>query len=89
MNAVGKPLDTTHMATNVRCEVNGDRAELQAQILAQHFRRNEGNDPTSNDSFLNGNIYKCSIVRDRGLWKIKVADIRPAWTHGNPEVMKV
>jgi hypothetical protein len=90
MSAVGRPLDTTHMATNVRCEVDGDKAELQAQILAQHFRGGEGVGPDFGDYYMFGNIYKCSIERaDEGLWKISRVTIKAMWTQGNPEVMKV
>lgn len=89
MSAVGRPLDTTHMATNIRCEVDGDKAELQAQILAQHFRGGEGLGPEFNDFYLFGNIYKCSIVRADDLWRISKVTIKAAWTQGNPEVMKV
>lgn len=89
MSAVGKPLDTTHMATNIRCEVHGNNAELQAQILAQHFRGGEGLGSGSNDYYLFGNIYKCNIVREVDVWKINKVTIRPAWTLGNPDVMKV
>jgi hypothetical protein len=90
MSAVGQPLDTTHMATNVRCEVDGDKATLQAQILAQHFRRGEGVGPEFGDYYLFGNIYRCEIQRaDEGLWRIERVTISAAWTQGKPEVMKV
>jgi hypothetical protein len=90
MSAVGRPLDTTHMATNVRCEVDGDKAKLQAQILAQHFRGGEGVSPEYGDYYLFGNIYKCEIERaDEGLWRINRVTISAKWTQGKPEVMKV
>ena len=90
MSAVGRPLDTTHMATNVRCEVEGDKATLQAQILAQHFRGGEGVGPEFGDYYLFGNIYQCNVQRaDEDLWKISHVTISAAWTQGNPEVMKV
>ena len=90
MSAVGRPLDTTHMATNVRCEIEGDTAKLQAQILAQHFRGGEGVGPEFGDFYLFGNIYHCDIERaDEGLWRISQVTIRAAWTQGNPEVMRV
>lgn len=90
MNKVGRPLDTTHMATNIRCELVGkDTAELQAQILAQHFRRGEGASAEFNDCYLFGNIYKCLVVREGDVWKFSKVAIRAVWTQGNPEVMKV
>ena len=89
MSAVGRPLDTTHMATNIRCQVDGDSAELQAQVLAQHFRKGEGVDAEFNDFYLFGNIYKCTAVRDSDTWRMNKVTIRVAWTQGNPDVMKV
>ncbi|KPI40694.1 uncharacterized protein AB675_10706 [Cyphellophora attinorum] len=90
MSAVGRPLDTTHMATNVRCEVDGDKANLQAQILAQHFSGGQGLAPNPKPYYLFGNIYQCEIERaEDGLWKISRVTIRAAWTQGDPSVMKV
>lgn len=89
MTAVGKSLDTTHMATNIRCAVNGDSADLTCCVLAQHFRFGQGPSPEFQDYYLFGNQYKASIVRDGDLWKASKLRISPAWTQGNPEVMKV
>ncbi|KAK4502107.1 hypothetical protein PRZ48_005530 [Zasmidium cellare] len=89
MDAVGKPLDTTHCATNIRCTVQGESAELKSCILAQHFRRGEGPDPKFQDHYLFGNQYAAQIVRDGELWKIKRLTITPAWVAGNPEIMNV
>lgn len=90
MSAVGRPLDSTHMATNVRCEIDGDKAKLQAQILAQHFRKGEGVGAEFGDYYLFGNIYHCDIERaEEGVWRISHITIRAQWTQGNPEVMKV
>lgn len=89
MSAVGKPLDTTHSATNVRCTVDGDRANLSCCVLAQHFKGGQGPSPEFQDYWFNGNQYKCDIVRDGELWKISKVLITPAWTLGNPDVMKV
>jgi hypothetical protein len=55
MSKVGVALDTTHMATNIRCTVNGDKAELTSVILAQHFRLGQGQSPEHQDFFMNGN----------------------------------
>lgn len=90
MSAVGKPLDTTHMATNIRCKLVGaDLAELTCCVLAQHFRLGEGLRRECQDHFLNGNLYKGIIVRDGDLWKISRLTISPAWALGNSEVMTV
>ncbi|KAJ9654790.1 hypothetical protein H2198_006229 [Neophaeococcomyces mojaviensis] len=89
MTAVGKPLDTTHSATNVRCTVNGDKADLSCCVLAQHFRLGQGPSSEFQDYYLFGNQYKASIVRDENLWKVSKLVITPAWTVGNPDVMKV
>lgn len=89
MSRVGRPLDTTHMATNIRCTIRGDEAELTSVILAQHFRLGEGQPPETQDYWMNGNNYRCSIVRVCDLWRIKHVTIEPAWTLGKPEVMDI
>lgn len=89
MGAVGRPLDTTHMATNIRCTVQGDEAELTCCVLAQHFRLGEGLDPKFQEHYLGANNYEATIVRDGDLWKVKKLVIIPAWTLGNLDVMKV
>ena len=89
MTAVGKPLDTTHSATNIRCTVNGDTASLTTCVLAQHFRRGEGPDPKCQEYYLFGNQYKATLIRNGELWRVNNLTIAPAWTQGNPDVMKV
>lgn len=89
MDAVGKPLDTTHMATNIRCSVEGDKANLSATILAQHFRLGEGPGAEYKDYYLFGNLYNCSVVREEDYWKINKVTIKASWTLGEPSVMKV
>ena len=89
MSAVGRPLDTTHSATNIRCTVDGDKADLSCCILAQHFKAGQGPSPEFQDYWFNGNQYSCNIVRDGELWRISKVLITPVWTFGNPDVMKV
>ncbi|KAK0924318.1 hypothetical protein LTR48_002503 [Friedmanniomyces endolithicus] len=89
MKRVGRPLDTTHSATNIRCTVNGDTAELTSSVLAQHFRAGEGPSPKHQDYYLFGNKYQADLVRESELWRMKKLTISPAWVQGNPEVMNV
>ena len=89
MTAVGTALDTTHMATNIRCTVKGDSAELTCTVLAQHFRKGEGLKSECQENVLHGNLYKATIVREGDLWKANYLTITPAWTQGNHDVMKV
>ncbi|RVX75879.1 hypothetical protein B0A52_00236 [Exophiala mesophila] len=89
MARVGKPLDTTHMATNIRCTVKGDTAELSSCVLAQHFRGGQGPSPEYQDYYMFGNQYTARLVREGELWKMCHLTIAPAWTQGNPDVMKV
>lgn len=89
MTAVGKALDTTHMATNIRCTVDRDTAELTCTVLAQHFRKGEGLRSECQENCLHGNLYKATIVREGDLWKTKYLMITPAWTQGTHDVMKV
>jgi hypothetical protein len=89
MKKVGYPLDTTHMTTNIRCFVTGDRATLTCTVLAQHFRGGEGPIPQIQEFLMNGNQYECDIVRDGPQWRISKLVITPTWSLGNPDVMKV
>lgn len=89
MSAVGRPLDTTHSATNIRCTVDGDKAELTCCVLAQHFRGGQGASPEFQEYWFNGNQYVCEVVREGEFWKLSKVVITPAWTLGNPDVMKV
>jgi hypothetical protein len=89
MSKVGKPLDTTHCATNVRCTVDGDRASLTCCVLAQHWRGGQGPSPEFQEYFLQGNQYKATLVREEDLWKVDNLTIAPSWSQGNPDVMKV
>ncbi|KAK5080081.1 hypothetical protein LTR70_008959 [Exophiala xenobiotica] len=89
MDAVGTALDTTHMATNIRCTVDGNKAELSSSILAQHFRLGGGPGAEFQDYYLFGNLYKCSVVREGDLWRMYKVAIEAAWTQGNPDVTKV
>lgn len=84
-----KPLDTTHMVTNIRCMVKGNEAEFTSTTLAQHFRGGQGTTRDDKDNWLMGNLYKATIVRDGDVWKIKKLILTPAWTQGNYGVMKV
>lgn len=88
MERVGKALDTTHMATNIRCTVKGDTAELSSCVLAQHFRCGQGPSPEYQDYYMFGNEYTAKLVREDELWKMSHVTIAPAWTQGNPDVMK-
>lgn len=88
LSALG-PLDTTHCATNIRCTVDGDTAELTCCVLAQHFRGGEGPKPEFGDYWFCGNQYVARIVRDGDEWRVERLVITPAWTVGKPEVMKV
>lgn len=89
MTAVGKPLDTTHSATNIRCSVDGDSADLTCCVLAQHFRRGEGPKPEFREYYLMGIQYVATILRVEDLWRVSKLVLTPAWTVGNPDVMKV
>jgi hypothetical protein len=89
MSAVGRPLDTTHSATNIRCAVKDDEGWLTSCVLAQHFRGGQGPTPDFQEYYLFGNQYECKVVRDGEHWKMSEVKISPAWVQGNPDVMKV
>jgi hypothetical protein len=92
MKAVGKSMDTTHSITNFRTKyVEGeeDSMEVNAYVLAQHFRLGQGPSSDFQDFYLMGNKYKARVIRAGNAWQIKHLEIEPAWTQGVAAVMKV
>ncbi|KAL6787318.1 hypothetical protein J3E68DRAFT_165112 [Trichoderma sp. SZMC 28012] len=83
------PLDTTHMISNIRVQVeNGaDAASLTAYALAQHCPAGKGKDPES-PKFLVCGEYSIDLKYDGldGLWKIKRWMLDVIWTQGDKSV---
>lgn len=75
-------LDTSHVVTNPRLQLDGNSAELTALVEAQHL-------PTGDHSrhALLKNIYSVTVVRDEGLWRMRRVHIDNLWFTGDPTVI--
>jgi SnoaL-like protein len=80
------PLDTSHTASNLQIEINGDSATLHAYVMSQHFMPREGSRGGSENALLM-NRYDCELVRDDQKWRFKRVMIDNAWAQGNPEIL--
>jgi hypothetical protein len=70
---------TTHVVTNPRVRVDGDRASLTALVEAQHLL-------TADHTVhaLLKNRYDVTLVRDRDRWVVRRMVIENAWYTGDP-----
>lgn len=80
------PLDTSHTASNLQIEINGDSATLRAYVMAQHFMPREGPRPGSENALLM-NRYAGELARDGQKWRFRQIIIDNAWAQGNPEIL--
>jgi SnoaL-like domain len=72
-------VDTTHVVTNPRVEVNGDTARLTAIVEAQHLLTADH----SRHALLN-NRYAVELVRDGRRWLMRRIRIENVWYTGDP-----
>src|SRR3954470_2461358 len=80
------PLDTSHTASNLQIEVNGDSATAHAYVMSQHFMPGEGcRQGTENTLFMNR--YDADLVRDGSVWRFKRVVIDNAWSEGDPAII--
>lgn len=72
-------VDTTHVITNPRVRIDGDRASLTALIEAQHLL-------TADHTVhaLLKNRYDIDLVRDRKRWVVRSMVIENLWYTGDP-----
>ncbi len=80
------PLDTSHTASNLQIEIDGDTASLQAYVQSQHFMPRQGARPGSDYALLM-NRYDCELVRDGTRWRFKKITIDNAWAMGNVDIL--
>jgi ketosteroid isomerase-like protein len=80
------PLDTTHTASNLQIEINGDTATLYAYVMSQHFMPREGSRRGSENALLM-NRYDCELARHGQKWRFKRVTIDNAWIQGDPEIL--
>lgn len=80
------PLDTTHTASNLQIEVDGDSATLYAYVMSQHFMPRESAQPGAEFALLM-NRYDCALAREGDKWRFQRITIDNAWAQGNPEIL--
>ena len=75
-------IDTTHVVSNARVQVDGDRARLTALVEAQHL-------PTGDHSrhALLKNFYDVELRLEDGLWRMAHVLIENVWFTGDPAVI--
>lgn len=85
------PMDTTHMVSNVRVDVEdgADTAFLTAYTQGQHCPPGRGRE-LDGPKYLACGETSLSLVRDGkdGLWKIKKWVTEVIWAQGDPSVMQ-
>lgn len=81
------PLDTSHTVSNLHITVNGERAALQAYVMAQHFMPGEGPRPDRTTHALFMNRYDAALVRDADTWRISRLTVDTAWFEGDPTIL--
>ncbi|PMD19908.1 hypothetical protein NA56DRAFT_646809 [Hyaloscypha hepaticicola] len=91
LDVVG-PMDTTHMISNVRIDLQpgGDEAQLNCYALAQHCLKGEGMDGTGR-KYLAASEYWVDLVKVEGQsggWGITKWVMKIIWTQGDASVMK-
>jgi hypothetical protein len=80
------PLDSSHTASNLQIEINGDTATLIAYVMSQYFMPREGRRPGSEHALLM-NRYDCELVRDGQKWRFKRLTIDNVWAQGKPDIL--
>jgi hypothetical protein len=91
LNLVG-PMDTTHLISNVRIDLQagGNEAQLNCYALAQHSLKGEGMNGTGR-KYLAASEYWIDLVkveRQSGVWGITKWVMKTIWTQGDASVMK-
>lgn len=75
-------LDTTHTVGNPRVVIDGDRAQLDALVEAQHVPRDY---PSRH--YLMKNRYDVRLVRSGATWRIARVTVDNVWPSGDPAVL--
>jgi len=75
-------IDTTHVVSNARVSMDGDRARLTAIVEAQHLPK----DDHSRHALLK-NLYAVDAVRDGSRWVMRHVRIDNVWFTGDPGVI--
>ncbi|MDX6238954.1 MAG: hypothetical protein QOG10_3769 [Kribbellaceae bacterium] len=75
-------IDTTHIVSNARVELDGDTARLTAIVEAQHLPK----DDHSRYALLK-NLYAVDAVREGSRWVMRHVRIDNVWYTGDPRVI--
>ncbi|HEU4946757.1 MAG TPA: nuclear transport factor 2 family protein [Kribbella sp.] len=75
-------IDTTHVVSNARTEIDGDTARLTAIVEAQHLPK----DDHTRHALLK-NLYDVELVRDGSRWLMRHVHIDNVWFTGDPWVI--
>ncbi|MCU5773997.1 nuclear transport factor 2 family protein [Erwiniaceae bacterium BAC15a-03b] len=76
------PFDTTHSVSNPRVSIEGDKAQLEAIVEAQHLPRND-----HSRHYLMKNRYNVELVRQGESWLIQRNTVDNVWRSGDPAVL--
>ncbi|KAG7828001.1 hypothetical protein KL920_004251 [Ogataea angusta] len=82
-------LDTTHLISNFRINIEGSKATLTAIAYAQHFGKGKGMVEGSK-FLLTGSVYRAELAKDTAddIWRIKDLVIDLHWSDGDFAVMQ-
>ncbi|GGT20175.1 hypothetical protein GCM10010222_72680 [Streptomyces tanashiensis] len=72
---------TVHFGSNYLVDVDGDRATLLGNQLSTHVLAADGS------LFVSGGRTENDLVRTADGWRLSRADLRIAWTRGNPPAL--
>ena len=74
--------DTTHSVSNPRASIDGDTAQLDALVEAQHLPRQD-----HSRHYLMKNRYDVKLVRQEGVWLIDRVTVDNVWRSGDVAVL--
>ncbi|MBP2167856.1 septum formation inhibitor-activating ATPase MinD [Erwinia toletana] len=82
LSAALSPFDTTHSVSNPRVSIDGDKAQLEAIVEAQHLPRDD-----HSRHYLMKNRYQVELVREGESWLIERNTVDNVWRSGDPAVL--
>lgn len=85
--AVGTPLDTSHVLTNFRVQLDGDKANVGCYANVRHFRKGEGLSLGHQECFTTQSRYESVVVRDGDVWRVQRLVIKVMWSLGDVRVV--
>lgn len=70
---------TQHALSNFRCRIDGDAAEVEVYVRAEHFLAAAG----ANDQTSMGGTYDFALARRGDRWRIRLCRLNVLWKTGN------